>query len=69
MTQFQVLESLCEAGQDTTSEGHFVARHHGRVTVPMISAAMARKGGLWRISAAAASRAKARAKSVAKFDR
>jgi hypothetical protein len=68
MTQPTVLALLCATGRDLESEGREAASHHARLTLPtLIAAAMAQKGGLRRVSTAMASRAKANAKSVAKF--
>ena len=67
MSQPQVLAAMRDA-PTAEPECQAAAHDHGRVTVQtMIAAAMARKGGLRRVSAALASRAQARAKSVAKF--
>jgi hypothetical protein len=66
MSQPTVLALLCATGKDLESEGREAASQHGRLTLPtLIAAAMARKGGLRRVSTVMASRAKANAKTMA----
>jgi hypothetical protein len=68
MSQPTVLALLCATGKDLEAEGREAASQHGRLTLPtLIAAAMAQKGGLRRVSTAMASRAKANAKTMAKF--
>jgi hypothetical protein len=68
MSQPTVLALLCATGKDLESEGREAASQHGRLTLPtLIAAAMTQKGGLRRVSTVMASRAKANAKTMAKF--
>jgi hypothetical protein len=68
MSQPTVLALLCATGKDLESDGREAASQHGRLTLPtLIAAAMVQKGGLRRVSTTLASRAKANAKTRAKF--